>query len=90
MGRLSDPSINDEIKLDDPVDLKQFDNIGKNFGNEEKIVNVPIVNMHVCADHELTDEEAKGVLDFGQKTLNEGVNEGVNKDVKLLLSDRWV
>ena len=63
---VNDPAINDDL-----VDLKQFEKL---TGTE----NVPIVNMHVCADHELTNEEAKRVLDFAQKTLNE--SEGVKKD----------
>ena len=76
MGMLNDPSINDHIKLnDDPVDLKQFENL-------KKTENIPIENMHVCADHELSDDEAKRILEFAQKTLNEseGVNDGAKKD----------
>ena len=76
MGMLNDPSINDHIKLnDDHVDLKQFENL-------KKTENIPIENMHVCADHELSDDEAKRILEFAQKTLNEseGVNDGAKKD----------
>lgn len=67
---VNDPAIND-----DPVDLKQFENLGKNFDNEAKIVN-----MHVCADHEVSEEEAKKILEFAEKTLTEEENKTVKKD----------
>jgi replicative DNA helicase len=82
MGRLSDPSINDEIKLDDPVDLKQFEKLVKSE-------NVPIVNMHIeTIKTDLSTEELKEIVDFAQKTLNksdgasEGVNDGASEGVK--------
>lgn len=78
---VNNPAIND-----DPVDLKQFENIGKNFDDEAKIVT-----MHVCADHELTEEESKRVLDFAQNVMNEeagdGANEGVSEGVNDTIND---
>jgi replicative DNA helicase len=81
MGRLNAPDINDHIKLDDPVDLTQFDKL-------VKTENATIENIHISTTRDLNSEELKQIVDFAQKTLNEtegvndGVTEGVNDGVK--------
>jgi len=69
LERINDPAIND-----DPVDLKQFENLGKNF-------NTVIENIHIETTRtDLNTEEIKQIVDIAQEALNETEKVNIVKD----------